>query len=96
MHWMGITENNFSNLPLLVVITSLSTLLPLPLLGWLPPSAENSDASEQSALHSVPLALDLDPSASKHLEQPFIPDLVTELVNTSNRDTEKSILLSDD
>jgi folate/biopterin transporter len=35
-HWLGVTETNFDHLWLLVVITNLSTLLPLPLLGWLP------------------------------------------------------------
>jgi folate/biopterin transporter len=34
--WLGVTENNFDKLWLLVVITNLSTLLPLPFLGWLP------------------------------------------------------------
>lgn len=37
MHLMGITENNFTNLALLVIITNLTTLLPLPFLNWLPP-----------------------------------------------------------
>ncbi len=41
MHWLGITETNFTQLWLLVVITNLSTLLPLPFLGWLP-DAESS------------------------------------------------------
>ena len=36
MHLLGVTENNFTNLGLLVVITNLSTLLPLPFLSWLP------------------------------------------------------------
>jgi folate/biopterin transporter len=35
-HWLHVTESNFDNLWLLVVITNLSTLLPLPFLGWLP------------------------------------------------------------
>lgn len=35
-HWLGITEHNFDRLWLLVLITNLSTLLPLPLLNWLP------------------------------------------------------------
>jgi folate/biopterin transporter len=33
---LGVTETNFDNLWLLVVLTNLSTLLPLPFLGWLP------------------------------------------------------------
>ncbi|MCF4966085.1 folate/biopterin family MFS transporter [Nostoc sp. CMAA1605] len=36
MHWLGITESNFDSLWLLVLITNLSTLLPLPFLNWLP------------------------------------------------------------
>ncbi|MGB3514046.1 MAG: folate/biopterin family MFS transporter [Microcoleaceae cyanobacterium] len=35
-HWLGVTETNFDNLWLLVVITNLSTLLPLPFLNLLP------------------------------------------------------------
>ena len=43
--WLGVTESNFDKLWLLVIITNLSTLLPLPFLGWLPsgdPKAEQS------------------------------------------------------
>lgn len=35
-HLLGVTENNFENLWLLVTITNFSTLLALPLLKWLP------------------------------------------------------------
>ncbi|MCS6942331.1 MAG: folate/biopterin family MFS transporter [Geminocystis sp.] len=35
-HLLGVTENNFDNLWLLLVITNLSTLLPLPLINFLP------------------------------------------------------------
>ena len=45
-HWLGVTETNFENLWLLVVITNLSTLLPLPLVKWLP----NSDPQTQGKL----------------------------------------------
>lgn len=34
--WLQVTETNFENLWLLVLLTNLSTLLPLPFLGWLP------------------------------------------------------------
>ncbi|XLQ12230.1 MAG: folate/biopterin family MFS transporter [cyanobacterium endosymbiont of Epithemia adnata isolate EadnSB Bon19] len=34
--WLRITQTNFDNLWILVIITNLSTLLPLPFLGWLP------------------------------------------------------------
>ncbi|MBD2597587.1 folate/biopterin family MFS transporter [Nostoc spongiaeforme FACHB-130] len=36
MHWLGITESNFDSLWILVIITNLSTLLPLVFLNWLP------------------------------------------------------------
>ncbi|MBE9004005.1 folate/biopterin family MFS transporter [Fortiea sp. LEGE XX443] len=36
MHWLGITESNFDSLWILVIITNLSTLLPLTFLNWLP------------------------------------------------------------
>lgn len=82
MKWFGITATDFTHLPLLIVLSSVSTLLPLPLLGWIP-SDISSDSSNAAA--SVPAAIDFDPSASKHLEQPFLPGIVTELVNQSRR-----------
>ncbi|MEA5533320.1 folate/biopterin family MFS transporter [Crocosphaera sp. XPORK-15E] len=50
-HWLGVTETNFDRLWLLVVITNLSTLLPLPLLGWLPntdPQIQEKEAKQES------------------------------------------------
>ncbi len=44
MHWLNITETNFESLWLLVLITNLSTLLPLPFLNWLP-AAESEVAT---------------------------------------------------
>ncbi|GJD21084.1 hypothetical protein RIVM261_060400 [Rivularia sp. IAM M-261] len=60
MHAMGITESNFDNLPLLVFITNLSTLLPLPFLNWLP-AAESQSAGVAPA---------------KPVEESFIPEEV--------------------
>jgi folate/biopterin transporter len=34
--WLGVTDTHFENLWLLVLITNLATLLPLPMLYWLP------------------------------------------------------------
>lgn len=83
MNWLGITESNFTNLALLVVITNLSTLLPLPLLGWLPAATDTTSqaAAAEAMLHPVP-AIEADASASKHLGQPFLPDLMSELVHS--------------
>ncbi|MFQ3680439.1 MAG: MFS transporter, partial [Pseudanabaenaceae cyanobacterium] len=33
---LGVTETNFANLPALLIVANLSTLLPLPLARWLP------------------------------------------------------------
>jgi folate/biopterin transporter len=35
-HWLGVTDTNFEKLWLLVLVTNLATLLPLPILNWLP------------------------------------------------------------
>ena len=43
MRWFGITQDNFDLLWLLVVITNVSTLLPLPFLSWLPAGEEQTD-----------------------------------------------------
>ncbi len=42
-HWLKVTETDFSNLWLLVLITNLTTLLPLPLLGMLPQTSSIGD-----------------------------------------------------
>jgi hypothetical protein len=46
MHGLGITESQFQNLWVLVVITNLSTLLPLPLLHWLPEGTMGHSVTE--------------------------------------------------
>lgn len=52
MHWLGVTATNFRQLWLLVLITNLSTLLPLPLLKWLP-GDELGASSEELVLNSA-------------------------------------------
>ena len=42
-HWLGVTETNFDSLWLLVTLTNLSTLLPLPLLFLLPKTSSLGD-----------------------------------------------------
>jgi folate/biopterin transporter len=71
-YWLGVTETNFDKLWLLVLITNLSTLLPLPLLNWLP------SADEVPMADPVPVAIDLDPTSMKHLSQPILGDLIPE------------------
>ncbi len=68
-HWLKVTETNFDQLWLLVVITNLSTLLPLPLLNWLPGATELSTTDVSEAT----LTSDALPPA---LTPPFLADLV--------------------
>ena len=49
--WLGVTESNFDKMWLLVIITNLSTLLPLPFLGWLP---SGDPKEEQSSNNFAP------------------------------------------
>jgi folate/biopterin transporter len=46
MHWLHVDETHFEMLWLVVVITNLTTLLPLPLIGWLP-GAEASERGDR-------------------------------------------------
>lgn len=49
MRFLNVTDTNFDQLWLLVLITNLSGLLPLPLLGWLPGESElPTDELEES------------------------------------------------
>lgn len=48
-HWLGVTETNFENLWLLVTVTNLSTLLPLPLLFLLPKTSSQGDGETVSS-----------------------------------------------
>jgi len=83
MHWLGITETNFSALWLLVLITNLSTLLPLPFLGWLP--GTDPKAAEIASLSATP-AVERDLATTRQLGQPFLPDLMSEWVPQSMRE----------
>ena len=42
-YWLGITATNFESLWILVVITNLSTLLPLLFINWLPAAEEQTE-----------------------------------------------------
>jgi folate/biopterin transporter len=78
-HWLGVTETNFDNLWLLVVITNLSTLLPLPLIKWLP----SEDPQSQEVKKTFPPAEVFEHHTTGSLGEPsFIPELVPELIDT--------------
>jgi folate/biopterin transporter len=49
-HWLGVTDTHFENLWLLVLITNLATLLPLPMLYWLPDTVSAPSQKEDADL----------------------------------------------
>lgn len=53
-HWFGVTETNFDNLWLLVLLTNLSTLLPLPFINWLPDVSAETDAESIPSELAIP------------------------------------------
>lgn len=77
MHWMGITQTNFQNLWILVVIANVSTLLPLPFLKWLPATEITTQTVEPD------VAIDTDATPTKQLGQGLLPELMSELVPQS-------------
>jgi folate/biopterin transporter len=79
--WLGITEIIFDKLWLLVLITNLSTLLPLPFLGWLPAGDPQKITKESLSDRVLPPAEVYEshrPGAM--IESPSMPDLVPEFV----------------
>jgi folate/biopterin transporter len=73
--WLGVTESNFERLWLLVIITNLSTLLPLPFLGWLPTGDPGAENSKQFASGEAPVH-----SSGGLIESGITPNLVPEFV----------------
>ncbi len=74
---LGVTETNFNYLWLLVIITNISTLLPLPLLKWLPagdPKAEIENTNNKLP----PVEVFEHRSARAMVEQPFLPEILPE------------------
>ncbi|MGF1494188.1 MAG: folate/biopterin family MFS transporter [Microcoleaceae cyanobacterium] len=69
-HLLGVTEHNFDRLWLLVVITNLTTLLPLPFLNWLPETSAEED--EPSPVDSPQLL------ASGMMAKSAIPEFIPE------------------
>ncbi|MGB6296361.1 MAG: folate/biopterin family MFS transporter [Rivularia sp. (in: cyanobacteria)] len=66
MHYLGVTETNFDKLWLLVTITNLSTLLPLPFINWLPAAGEETPKVVESGLQDD--------------EPEILPNLMSELI----------------
>ncbi|ACK68914.1 folate/biopterin transporter [Gloeothece citriformis PCC 7424] len=80
-HLLGVTETNFENLWLLVLITNLSTLLPLPFINWLPADDPQTETKDPAKSNLFPPAEAFEHhSPGSMVEQPYIPDLVPEFV----------------
>ncbi|QUS62065.1 folate/biopterin family MFS transporter [Synechocystis sp. PCC 7339] len=83
-HWLGVTETQFDNLALLVIITNLSTLLPLPFLGLLPAGdpQENqaTEAPDNPGDHLVlpPAEVFEHHTVGSLSDQNFLPEFVSE------------------
>ncbi|NES81835.1 MAG: folate/biopterin family MFS transporter, partial [Moorea sp. SIO2B7] len=83
-HLLEVTETNFENLWLLVLITNLSTLLPLPLLSWLPAGDPKDMEKEAISTRELPASEIFEHHSPGSLtEQLFLPYLVPELVKNS-------------
>ena len=77
-HLLGVTETQFENLALLVLITNLSTLLPLPFLGLLPKGDPQDDIElSQEPKPPLPIAEVFEPHLVGTLtDQKFLPELM--------------------
>ncbi len=75
--YLGVTDTNFDNLWLLVVITNLSTLLPLPLIKWLPKGDPKADI-EQKLNKLPPIEIFEHRTPGSMVEQPFLPEILPE------------------
>ncbi|BAY45040.1 Biopterin transport-related protein BT1 [Scytonema sp. HK-05] len=71
MYLLGITATNFDSLWLLVIITNLSTLLPLPFINWLPGADSQTE---------TPTTSKLQPTSTKSREQSFLPEFISKLM----------------
>jgi folate/biopterin transporter len=92
-HWIGVTDTNFDKLWLLVTIASLSTLLPLPLIGWLPVDDPQAMGNENLTGNSLPPAEVFDHHPPGSLpSQSCMPDLVPEFVTTNLSERMKEVL----
>jgi folate/biopterin transporter len=79
-HWLGVTENEFQNLWLLVVVVNLSTLLPLPLIRWLP-----QDDPREIENVFPPAGVYEHHTTGSLGEASFLPDIVPEFLDVGEK-----------
>lgn len=68
-HLLGVTESNFDNLWLLIVIANISSLLPLPFLKWLPDEKNSLSQTHQTAALSQSSSIDVTGLATELIEE---------------------------
>jgi folate/biopterin transporter len=79
-HWLGVTESNFEYLALLIVITNLTTLLPLPFLNWLPQGDPQGGSLSESNSRNFPSPELFEPHRLGTLaDQNFLPEFMPDL-----------------
>ncbi len=83
-HLLGVTETNFDKMWLLVLITNISSLLPLAFLNLLPENDPQVELQLVGNPELLPPAEVFEHQATGSLaSQPFLPDLVPEFTITS-------------
>lgn len=79
-HWLGITETNFDYLAPLIIITNLTTLLPLLLLNWLPAGDPQDFSQVDTDNRSFPSPELFEPHRLGTLaDQSFLPEFMPDL-----------------
>ncbi len=81
---LGVTETNFDRLWLLVLVTNLSSLLPFPLLGWLPQGDPQKLASfSQKSENLPPSELFEHHTLGSAVDASLLPEVAPEFVTFS-------------
>ncbi|MBF2057554.1 MAG: folate/biopterin family MFS transporter [Cyanobacterium sp. T60_A2020_053] len=79
--WLGVTETDFTNLWLLLLITNLSSLLPLFLIKLLP----NTDPQEESKTYNFPVSEVYEHhSPGGNAVNDMMPDVVIDFIKTTS------------
>ncbi|MGK7955804.1 MAG: folate/biopterin family MFS transporter, partial [Crocosphaera sp.] len=84
-HSLGVTETNFDNLWLLVIITNLSTLLPLPLVKWLPNSDPQGKQQDQIENKQYVGEAHEGHTLGSVTDDAIIPEVLPEFVTNNNK-----------
>ncbi|GBF79579.1 folate/biopterin family MFS transporter [Aphanothece sacrum] len=84
-HLLGVTETNFDKLWLLVMITNLSTLLPLPLIRWLPNTDPQTQEKEAKGKIMSPSEVYENHTLGASIGESIIPELIPDFITNQER-----------